>query len=118
VPHKTKSGRYSQSWKDAERLAAKVLRGKRISRGADFSREDVDVEIPDLPELRVDSKYKVRHAHHTLMQGIIDKYVKEDGQEPVLVTRTHRQQGAYVTVRLEFLGFLLDVLRAYAQESP
>lgn len=105
--------RRSQAWKDLERLVAKALKGKRISRGDDFARMDVDVVVPDMPELRIDAKYRTRHAHHTFMKEIAEKYIEHDWQEPVLVTRHHHQKSAYVTVRLEFFATLLDVMRAY-----
>lgn len=117
MPKKTKSGRQSQAWKGAERLVATVLRGRRISRGDNFAREDVDVVVEDMPELRIDAKYRTRHAHHTFMREIQEKYITEPGQEPVLVTKHHRQESAYATVRLEFLGELLDIARAYARSQ-
>lgn len=110
--------RQSQAWKNLERLVAKALKGKRISRGDDFARMDVDVVVPDLPELRIDAKYRTRHAHHTFMKEIVEKYIDKDEQEPVLVTRHHHQKSAYVTVRLEFFAFLIDTLRAYTKEKP
>lgn len=112
-----KRKRQSQAWKNAERLAATVMRGKRISRGADFSKEDVDVEVPDIPELRIDAKYRTRHAHHTFMKGIEEKYCSEPEHEPVLVTKHHNQTSAYVTIRLEFFGLLLDALRTAGGEN-
>lgn len=108
--------RQSQAWKNLERQVAKSLKGRRISRGDDFSRKDVDVVLDDLPELRVDAKYRTRHAHHTFMREIEQKYITKDTEEPVLVTKHHNQTSAYVTVRLEFFGFLLDVLRAYGDK--
>ena len=106
----------SQSWKNLERQIAKVLGGRRISRGDDFARMDVDVVLDDLPELRIDGKYRKAHAHHTFMKEVQEKYCTGD-QEPVLVTKTHNQTSAYVTVRLEHYAFLLNVWRAFLAES-
>jgi len=117
MPKKMKSGRQSQAWKNAEKQAALALKGRRVLRGSDFSQSDVDVIIDDLPELRVDVKFRTRHAHHTFMREIQEKYITEPGQEPVLVTKHHRQESAFATVRLEFLGELLDIARAYAEED-
>jgi len=117
MPKRTKSGRYSQQWKAVERAAAAALKGQRISRGDNFSREDVDVIVADFPELRIDCKYRVKHAHHTFMREIEEKYITEPGQEPVLITKHHRQEGAFVTVRLDFFARLLDVVR-FAGKSP
>lgn len=109
--------RQSQAWKNLERQVAKAFKGRRISRGDNFARTDVDVVVPDLPELRIDAKYRTRHGHHTFMKELEQKYVTEEGQEPVLVTKTHNQTSAYVTVRLEFMAVLLDVLREFTKEK-
>lgn len=109
--------RQSQAWKGLERLVAKVLGGRRISRGDNFAREDVDVVLEDLPELRIDCKYRTRHAHHTHLKEIIRKYASEPGQEPVLVTKHHNQPSGYVTIRLEFFSLLIDCLREVGKEQ-
>lgn len=109
--------RQSQAWKRAESAIAKALGGRRISRGDDFSRVDVDVVIDDMPELRVDSKYRQRHSHHTFVAEIVRKYCTEPNQVPVLVTKHARQESAFVTVPLEHYAFLLNVLRAYTKEQ-
>jgi hypothetical protein len=100
-----------------ERQTAEALKGKRISRGADFSKEDVDVVIPDFPFLRVDAKYRVRHAHHTFIEEIRSKYCANAQEIPVLVTKHHQQSGAYATIPLEFLGMLLDAVRSLKRDD-
>ncbi len=102
--------RQSQAWKALERQTAEALRGKRVLRGANFAESDVDVQIADLPFLRVDCKYRVRHSHHSLAQEIVDKYCAA-GDIPVLVTKSHNQVGAFATIPLEFLATLLDAVR-------
>lgn len=106
--------RRSQAWKDLERETAAALRGKRIYRGADFSVSDTDVLVPDIPELKVDCKYKQAHSHHSLMAEIREKYCGDQGV-PVLVTKSKRQHGACVTVPLEFFAVLLDGWRKLAE---
>lgn len=101
----------SQAWKNLERQAAKALGGNRVLRGANFAIEDVDVKVDDLPFLKVDAKYRVKHSHHTLMAEIERKYCKESTDIPVLITKHHNQTGAYVTVPLEFFSDLLASLR-------
>lgn len=103
--------RQSQAWKALEREAAEALGGKRVSRGDDFSRSDVDVVVPDFPLLRVDCKYRKAHAHHSLLDEVVEKYCPTDEQIPVLVTKHHRQQGANVTITLVFFASLLDNTR-------
>lgn len=107
--------RQSTAWKNLERQVAKALGGRRISRGDDFARVDVDVVLDDLPELRIDAKYRTKHAHHTFMKELVRKYCSDEGHEPVLATKHHNQESAFVTVRLEFFAFLIDVLRQYGK---
>lgn len=110
-PVKKKGGKTSQAWKDLERLAAEKLRGKRLSRGDNFARKDVDV-IVDFRALRVDGKYRRAHAHHTFMTEIERKYCVKEGDVPVLVTKHPGQQGAYVTVPLDHYALMLNTARA------
>lgn len=102
--------RQSQAWKAHERAIAAALGGRRISRGDDFSRVDVDVVVDDFPFLRIDGKYRQRHAHHQLLTEIRKKYC-EPGDMPVLVTKQAREHGAVVSVSLEDFGRLLDMAR-------
>jgi hypothetical protein len=106
--------RRSQAWKALEREAAEALGGRRVMRGADFSVSDVDVIVDDMPHLKIDAKYRVRHSHHTLIDDIVKKYCKTGEHEPVLVTKSHRQNGSYVTIRLSFLSYLLMRERDYS----
>lgn len=100
----------SQAWKNLERQVAKELGGKRVLRGADFSVEDVDVKIDDFPHLKLDCKYRTRHAHHSLLAEIEEKYCEEN-EVPVLITKHHNQSGACVTVSLDFFKVLLEAAR-------
>lgn len=101
----------SRAWKEAEKLTARLLGGRRVLRGADFSKSDVDVIVDDFPMLRVDSKYRTRWSHHRFLEEVQKKYCSEPEHVPVLVTKTHHQQGAFVTMKLEHLGVLLDAVR-------
>ena len=57
----------SNAWKRLEKLVAEELKGKRVLRGDDFSRKDVDVEVEDFQSLRIDAKYRSGNlAHHSL----------------------------------------------------
>ncbi len=101
----------STRWKWLERKAAKMLGGKRILRGGDFSKSDPDVEVADFPELQIDAKAYARFAHHTLMAEIEEKYCTEPNHVPILVTKHKNQQGEFVTVPLWWLAELLDRIR-------
>jgi hypothetical protein len=110
----------SQAWKNLERQIAKALNGKRVLRGADFSVSDTDVEIPDFPHLKIDAKYRVKHAHHSLLEEIQQKYCSEPHTVPVLITKHHNQNGACVTIPLDYFAQLLETARgmkALAQKS-
>lgn len=109
-------GKQSQAWKDLERLVAEKLKGKRVSRGADFGKEDVDVVVEDFIHLRIDAKYRTKHAHHSLLENIRKKYCPDEHQIPVLVTRHHRQRGANVTIPIEAFADMLDAIRLYRDE--
>ena len=103
----------SKSWKDLEKLTAKSLKGVRVLRGADFSKKDVDVKVPDFPNLQVDSKYRARNwAHHSYLAEIKAKYCNDEEDIAILVTKNHRQHGAVVSLDLEAFSSLLDAIRA------
>jgi hypothetical protein len=103
--------RQSQSWKVLEKATAKTLKGTRILRGADFSKSDVDVVVDDFPDMRIDSKYRIRHAHHKFLDEIKKKYCKKETDIPVLISKTHNQRGAVVSLSLEHFGKLLNEIR-------
>jgi len=105
----------SDAWKSLERAIVKGARANgleanRVYRGGDFSKKDVDVIIKDLEWIKIDGKYRKRHAHHTFMREIEKKYCVEEGDIPMLVSKGHRQIGAYVTLPLEFVMALLGAV--------
>lgn len=99
-----------KAWKSLENATADHLAGRRINRATDWGRSDVDVVVPDFDFLRIDCKYRRRHAHHALIEEIREKYCK-DGGYPVLVTKHHDSKRTYVTVDLALFGALLHLLR-------
>lgn len=101
-------------WKELEKKTAEVLGGVRINRAADFGISDVDVVIPDHPLVRLDAKYRKRHAHHSLVEEIRTKYCKLPGQVPALVTKHHSGRRSYVTVDLEFFA---ELMKHYPKEN-
>lgn len=111
----------SEAWKNLERQAAQALGGVRVLRGDDYSQSDVDVLIPAFPELKVDCKYRQKHAHHSLMEIIRQKYCEVEFDVPVLVTKHRNQSGACVTVDLDYFARLLDdarLVRAIRTHCP
>ena len=107
----------SNAWKNLERLVAKVLKGQRVLRGADFSKPDIDVLVPDFECLRVDAKYRQKWAHHRYLDDVWRKYCRHRGDMPVLVTKHPHQQGAVVVMDLEHFGVLLEVIRDMRVEN-
>ncbi len=107
--------RQSQAWKNLERETAKALGGRRVLRGMDFSQSATDVIVDDFPQLKIDCKYKKNgFSHHSLLDEIEDKYCQDilgpHVPVAVLVTKSGREVGACVTMRLgEFVGLLQDI---------
>jgi len=103
--------RQSQAWKNLERSVAEALGGTRVLRGADFSESDVDVKVDDFPLLAIDCKYRKSHAFHSLIEEIRTKYCGDGTKSPVLVTKHKNGQRNYVSMDLELLQTLLNIIR-------
>lgn len=102
----------SSAWKSLELLIAKKakhygLDGWRVKRGADFGKVAVDAKIKEALFLKFDAKRYQKFFHHTLLETIKRKYCKRDRHVEVLVTKTPNQQGAYVTIPIDFFMWLL-----------
>ncbi len=103
----------SNAWKDLERKIVKVaeecgLKARRLGRGADFGVSTFDVELLDLPNLRIDAKYRKNGwAHHTYVKEIQKKYCKNEWETPILVTKGGGEQGEMATLPLRHLFELL-----------
>ncbi len=93
-----------------ERAIAEELGGKRVVR-ADFGVSDTDVRIEDFPQLKIDSKYRAAWAHNSYLEEVAEKYAKEPGSIPLLVTKQKRQRGAIVCMYLEDFATMLDAVR-------
>lgn len=106
----------AKAWKELEKKTAAALGGIRINRALDYGHSDYDVVVPDFPFLRVDAKHRKRHAHHSLIEEIRDKYCKGGGY-PVLVTRHSGSHRQYVCLDLHVFGAILQVLRQYNNQK-
>jgi hypothetical protein len=124
MPHLTPSGKRSKAWADFEKQIAEAYKkifpqAKRLTRGNDFSESKPDVEVPELPEMQLDMKYRVGGwKHHSVFKTEIeDRYVKNDKTKyAVMHTKSGREKTSYVTVKLEVW---LDLLkRAYVDKQP
>lgn len=100
----------SKPWKELEKKAAAALGGERIRRDLDYGQSNYDVLVPDFDFLRVDAKYRQRHAHHSLIEEIREKYCK-DGGYPVLVTKHRGSHREYVSCDLSLFAALLEMIR-------
>ena len=114
MPKKTPSGKSSDAWKEFEKAYVKELLAggvpaHRETRGHDYGEEGYEIVIPDLPFLKVDSKYRNGGwNHHTVLEQEIErKYCKSKSDEPVMPTKSGKQRGSYTTIRSSFFIRLL-----------
>lgn len=98
-------------WKELEKKTAVALGGVRINRAADYGVSDVDVVLGGIPSLRIDCKYRARHAHHSLVEEVREKYCTGPGMWPVVVTKHHSSRREYVTIDLALFAELVAHLR-------
>lgn len=105
----------SKAWKAAELAVAKKLGGRRILRGSDFSESAADIDLPDLPHWRLDVKYRAKHAHHTFLREVREKYCAK-GDVPVLITKARGEHGAVVSMSLDDFAALLAAFRGARDE--
>ena len=84
------------NWKNLERKTAKVLNGKRNSRGMDFS-----VSMPDVehPSLSIECKYRKKISSF-LKDGLkqAEKYYPH--KIPVLILKEKNMRGELIILRL------------------
>jgi hypothetical protein len=97
----------SKPWKELEKRTAEALDGVRVNRAADYGESNVDVILPYCDRLRIDCKYRAKHAHHSLVEEIREKYCTEDGMWPVLVTKHRGSHREFVTIDLSLFAALL-----------
>jgi len=100
--------RRSERWKALERTAADKLGGRRVHRRLFEKAPDVIVE--DLGMV-IECKAYSKFAHHSLIEVAQNKYA-EGGEVVALVTKASGQRGEYVTVPLDWLADILDMVRA------
>lgn len=84
-------------WKRLEKTTAVAMGGKRVLRGADFSRSAPDVEMEGFS---VECKYR-KNLPKLLLEGLAQaqKYAPE--KIPLLVVKQRYQRGALVVLRLD-----------------
>lgn len=101
----------STRWKSLERTAAEKLGGRRVVEPWNLFRERPDVVVSDL-HLVAECKAFRAFRHHTILDRVRDKYCKP-GDQPVLITKSERQQGEYITLGLDFFSDLLNEIREH-----
>lgn len=104
----------SEAWKNLERSVALdaravgFVRAFRVCRGDDIGISAVDVIIPEIPFVKIDSKYRRdSFYHHSLFFEAESKYVERNGDFMVLPTKGGRERGSLSTLRTEVLMDLL-----------
>src|SRR5690242_9829839 len=101
-----------KAWKELEKRTAEKLGGKRILRGADFSKSDDDVRLEDFPHWRIDCKSRERNLlHHSLLDKVRKKYCKRPDDIAMLVTKRKRKHGEVVCMSLDDFATLVAALR-------
>jgi len=102
---------HTNTWKNLERSTAAVLKGERVSRGADFGKTDVDVKIPDFPSFKIDTKRYKRLQTFSLFDLVKKKYCKNPKDKPILVLRQSGKKYVLAVIDLNLLSQLLDYVR-------
>ena len=88
------------NWKNAERQVAKVIGGKRHSRGANFGEEAPDIIMPKDSLFVYEVKYRKKISNF-LKDGLLQaKRYAKDNQVPVLVLKERYMHGALVVLNL------------------
>ena len=101
------------NWKNAERAWSIILNkygftSKRKTRAGNYSESTFDVDIPEAPELKSDSKYSIKgFKTNRLYEVVKAKYCKDKGDEAILLTKGYKETGLKATVDAEFLAKLL-----------
>ena len=95
------------NWKNLERKTAKVLTGKRNSRGNDFGQSMPDVEHP---LLSIECKYRAKISGF-LKYGIrqAEKYRPE--KIPALILKEKNMRGELVVIRLSDFQNLFEQIK-------
>jgi hypothetical protein len=97
----------SRKWKVLEKQVADILGGERVER-FNYGKSDVDVKLPKFPHLKLDTKNYKKFRHFALWKTVKEKYCKEKGDIPVLITRETRARDILVTIPIEFFKELLE----------
>ena len=121
-----KSGRRrSDAWKNFERNIAlearKVgfLKAFRVCRGDDIGVSAVDVIIPEIPFVKVDTKYRVDGwSHHSIFSESEKKYCQSKGDFMILPTKAGGDHYSLSTIRTSVLMELLSYKYINKQRPP
>ena len=107
---KKPANKKSKAWADFERQIAEEYRkagfkkAKRILRSGDFGESRPDVEVPEIPQMMLDMKYRVGGwSHHSVFkEQIEDRYVKPTPENfGVMHSKSGNERGSFVTIKLE-----------------
>jgi predicted RNA-binding Zn-ribbon protein involved in translation (DUF1610 family) len=123
MPHKTRSGKPSKAWAEFEKQIAAAYQtvfsqAKRLTRSGDFGESKPDVEVPEVPEMQIDMKYRNGGwGHHTTFKTEIEeRYVKgTKGNFGVMHTKSGHEKTSFVTVKLE--TWLMLLKKAYVDKA-
>ena len=101
----------TSTWKQLERDSAKIMGGERVSRGADFGKEDVDVKIEDFPSFKIDTKRYKRFGVYPLYEGVKKKYCKSPEDNAILILRQWSKRTKLAVIDLDLLVKFMNFVR-------
>lgn len=129
MAHKTESGKTSRAWANLEERFAVMMRKAGFKKAKvlprDRQRSKPDVDVPEVPFIAIDTKYKnAGFHHHTLFKNQVETYRgmlryndKNDNRYSIcaMPTRSGGEQQIYVTttaedfIKLMQLAFMRDL---------
>ena len=100
----------STAWKDLEKTAASILKGKRVIRTS-YGEKKPDVKIKDFPSFKIDTKRYKKFRVFSLYEEVKKRYCKKPQDKTILILRQHNKQTKLAVIDLRLLGQFLDFVR-------
>jgi len=106
----------NKAWKDLEKTAAFILKGKRIIRTS-YGEKKPDVKIKDFPTFKIDTKRYKKFRVFSLYEEVKKRYCEKPQDKTILILRQHNKQTKLAVIDLNLLGQLLDFIREKGGQS-
>jgi hypothetical protein len=108
--------RHTSTWKDLEKDTALAMGGKRIQR-LSYSEIKPDVDVPDFPSLKIDSKRYKRFSIFSLYEKVKTKYCQKLNDKPILVIRESNKHYILAVIDLKLLAQFLNYVRSKNEQN-